>query len=367
MARRTLPSLRCGAGRVLGIAALAVPLVVGAGVATATTPAHPAFTQHNLVSDLAGRAQLTDPNLVNPWGLALSPTGPLWVANNGTSTATIYAGGAGGAPVTKAPLTVTVPGDAPTGEVFNDTSDFVVHGPGGSGPALFAFVSETGNLSAWNPTASPTRAIVEKHVPGAIFKGLALVHTPFGPFLLATDFHNGRIVAFDRKFHRVPLPAAFFRDRTLPAGYAPFGIAALGNAVYVSYAKQDADAEDEVDGAGRGFVDRYVGLGLVHQRVASRGVLDAPWGLTVAPASFGSLAGDLLVGNFGDGRISAFDRHTGAFEGQLRNRHGVRLQISGLWGLLPGTAATGGTDALWFSAGIADEAHGLVGLIRPTH
>jgi len=351
--------------RLLGAALLVVPLalpVLTTPAAAATAPT--AFAETDLVSNIPGRAALTDPAVVNAWGLALSPTSPLWVANNGTNTATLYAGGANGGPVTKVPLTVAIPGGAPTGQAFNDTTAFVVTGPGGSGPARFLFVSEGGDLTGWNPTAAPTTAILAAHVDGAVYKGLTLLHTDFGPFLLAADFHNARIDVFDGQFRRVTLPAPFFTDPKLPSGYAPFNVAVLGGAVYVTYAKQDAEGEDEVSGPGLGFVDQFTTFGLLARRVASHGVLNAPWGLAIAPASFGRFAGDLLVGNFGDGRISVFDR-SGGFDGQLRDSAGRPIAIDGLWALLPGTANTGGTDAVWFSAGPNDEADGLVGLIRP--
>lgn len=349
------------------VAALAVPLVSvpAAGAEPETEAARAAFTEVDLISDVPGKAPLTDPALVNPWGLAFSPTGPLWVANNGTNTATIYSGGVGGATPTKAGLTVMVPGGAPTGQAFNDTTDFVVTGPGGSGPAVFLFVSEGGDLTAWNPTANRTAAITEAHTDGAVYKGLTLLHTQFGPLLLAADFHHGRIDVFDKEFKRVVLPDVFFHDRFQPRGYAPFNVAALGDVVYVAYAKRDAAGVDEVAGRGLGFVDRFDAFGLVAHRVASHGALNAPWGLAIAPASFGRLAGDLLVGNFGDGRINAYDARTGNFRGQLRDAAHKPIVIDGLWDLKPGTANTGGVDGLWFSAGIDDEAHGLVGLIRP--
>jgi uncharacterized protein (TIGR03118 family) len=346
---------------------LAVPLVASpvAGAEPEVETARQAFAEVNLISDVAGKAPLTDASLVNPWGLALSPTGPLWVANNGTNTATIYAGGVGGATPTKAGLTVVIPGTGPTGQVFNDTTDFVVTGPGGSGPAVFMFVSESGDLTAWNPTANRTMAINEAHVDGAVYKGLTLWHTQFGPLLLAADFHHGRIDVFDKEFHRTVLPDVLFHDWFLPKGYAPFNVAALGDSVYVAYAKQDADREDEVAGRGLGFVDRFDEFGLFAQRIASRGALNAPWGLVRAPASFGRFAGDLLVGNFGDGKINVYSARSGHFRGSLRDAAHKPIVIDGLWDLKPGTAASGGADALWFSAGIDDEAHGLVGLIRP--
>jgi len=169
---------------------------------------------------------------------------------------------------------------------------------------------------------------------------------------------------FDSEFRRLAMPPTFFNDPKLPAGYAPFNVAVIGDAVYVSYAKQDAEKHDEVDGPGLGFVDVYTDFGQHRERFASRGPLNAPWAITVAPASFGKFAGDILVGDFGDGRINAFDNR-GHFEGPLRGSDGKPLAIDGLWGLLPGTAANGGTDNLWFAAGINHEADGLLGLIGP--
>jgi uncharacterized protein (TIGR03118 family) len=360
-------------GRATVVAVVAVPVLVTSGVGTAAADpgkARPAFTEVDLVSNVPGRAAITDANVQNAWGLALGPTTPLWVANNGTNTATLYAGGLGGATPTVVPLVVTIPGGAPTGQVFNGTDGFVVTGPGGSGPARFMFVSEGGDLVGWNPTADPvvagqSTASLAKHVDGAIFKGLTTATTAFGSFLLAADFHNARIDVFDTSFNLIQPAAPFFTDPRLPAGYAPFDVAALGGKIYVSYAKQDADAEDEAAGPGRGFVDVYSGFGLLERRLVSRGPLNAPWGMEIAPASFGKFAGDLLVGNFGDGRITAVDRGSGHVDGQLRDRRGKTIVIDGLWALLRGTATTGGTDTVWFSAGPDDEANGLVGQIRP--
>jgi uncharacterized protein (TIGR03118 family) len=354
-------SNRTWASRILVPAASALVLVAASAV---PAQAHPVsrFKEVDLISDQVIPGVLQDQALVNPWGLAIGPTSPLWVANNGTNTAGIYAGGVDGAAVTKIPLTPTVPG-APTGQVFNDTTAFPVTGPGGTQPATFIFASEGGDITGWNRTATPAAAVLGQHVDGAIYKGLALVHTKFGPFLLATDFHNGRVDVFDANFNVVHLPRFFFHDPRLPNGYAPFGIAAIGDAVYVTYAKQDADHEDDVAGPGFGFVDKYTDFGLRVQRIASRGTLNAPWGLAVAPAAFGSFAGALLVGNFGDGRIGAF--RGDHFVGQLRSANGKPIAIDGLWGLLPGTATAGGPRALWFSAGPAEESHGLVGEILP--
>jgi uncharacterized protein (TIGR03118 family) len=349
----------CAAGTAAALLAL-----LGASPAQATTPT-PRFTEVIQVSNQASaHAAVTDGDVVNAWGLALGPTSPLWVANNGTNTATIYRGGVNGAPVTKAPLTVMIPGGAPTGQAFNGGSDFVVTGPQGSGPARFLFVSEGGDVTGWSPAADTTHAILAAHVDGAVYKGLALAQTTFGTFLLAADFVGGRIDVFDRNFHRLDLPNRFFHDPRLPQGYAPFNVLVSGDTVYVTYAKQQAGSTDEQAGPGLGFVDAYTDLGLAVQRVASHGTLNAPWGLAIAPAGFGRLSGALLVGNFGDGRIGAYKGDE--LLGLLHGTDGKPVRIDGLWALLPGTATAGGTGTLWFSAGPDDESNGLVGQLIPT-
>lgn len=348
------------------VAAAALALLAGGAPAYAQgkhangTPA-PRFTQINQVSDQPGVAALTDADAVNSWGLALGPTTPLWVSNNATATATVYAGGVNGAAVTKT-RRVTIPGGAPTGTVFNDTGEFEV--PGTSAPAFFIFVSETGNVTAWNPAAGAA-AVTVAHTDGAIYKGVSILRTPFGPWLLATDFHNNHIDVFDGQFQKVNLSQSFFRDKKIPTGYAPFNVLVVGDKIYVTYAKQDADAEDDVAGPGLGFVDVFTNLGSTVRRLASHGTLNAPWGLAIAPDGFGKFTGDLLVGNFGDGRINVF--RDGHFQGQLRDNDNKKITIDGLWALLPGTATTGGTGTLWFSAGPDDETHGLVGQLIPTN
>jgi uncharacterized protein (TIGR03118 family) len=350
----------------VGVFASGALLVLAGAPARASAPT-PHFTQVNQVSDQPGVANITDPDLVNAWGLALSPTSPLWVANNGTNTATLYVGGVGGAAVTKAGLTVTIPGGAPTGQAFNSTTDFVVHVGTQSAPATFMFVSEGGEVTAWSAPISGTTASIVGHDNGAIYKGLAPVHISSGNYLLATDFHHARVDVYDKNFRLVHPEELKLRDPTLPAGYAPFNVLTVGDKVYVTYAKQDAAKEDEVAGLGLGFVDVYnvSGKHPVRHRVASRGTLNAPWGLTIAPDNFGKFAGALLVGNFGDGHIFAFKN--GQFLGALRYADGHRVRIDGLWALLPGTASTGGVGTLWFSAGPDDESHGLVGQLIVTN
>jgi uncharacterized protein (TIGR03118 family) len=352
----------------LCLAAVVFPLALAAPVG-ASQPGN-AYRQTNLVSDLPGLAQLTDPDLVNPWGLAASQTSPAWIANNGTNKATLYRGFVDGSPVQKASLVVSIPGGAPTGQVFNPTSGFVVSSGTASGPASFLFDSEGGQVTGWNPNVPPpppsTQAQVGASPPDAVYKGLAIASTPFGTFLYAADFRNGRIDVFDSSFNLVHLSGSFSDDE-IPAGFAPFNVQTLGGLLYVAYAKQDADHEDEVAGQSLGFVDVYDVNGNLLRHLIDRGQLDAPWGLALAPAGFGRFGGALLVGNFGDGRINAYDPNTGEFLGRLRNEDNKPIEIEGLWALRFGNGvAIGNPTTLLFTAGINDEAHGLFGAIEPT-
>ncbi len=322
-----------------------------------------AFRRINLVSDIAGVARLTDRNLVNPWGLAAGPNTPLWVADNGSDASTLYSGGVRGSIPVIAPLVVAIPGGAPTGTVFNPTNGFVVKTGMASAPARFIFDSEAGLITAWSPTVPPaTTAQTEATTPGAIYKGLAIAQTPQGARLYAADFHNAKVDVFDEQFAPVKLPGAF-SDSALPAGYAPFNIQELGGRLYVTFAKQDDQARDEVHGPGLGFVDVFDTNGHLLQRLVSQGQLNAPWGLALAPRNFGAFGGDLLVGNFGDGAINAYNAKTGTFDGQLSDRDGNPIRIDGLWALRFGNGVTGTPQTLLFTAGIADEGHGLLGEI----
>jgi uncharacterized protein (TIGR03118 family) len=320
--------------------------------------------QRNLVSDQPGKARVTDPNLVNAWGLAAGPMTPLWVADNHKDVSTIYPGGLDDQKATIAPLVVSIPGGAPSGLVFNSTGGFGLRVGAKSSPALFIFDSEAGDVTAWNPQVSPmTSARRVAHVGNAVFKGLALAQTSGGPRLYATDFHNNRIDVFNGRFKRVSARGGF-RDRRLPKGYAPFGIQLLRGRLYVTYAKQKApDRMDDAAGPGRGFVDVYDTSGNLRKRLISRGELNSPWGLAVGPKGFGRFSGDLLVGNFGDGRIDAYNPGTGGFKGQVRGRNGRPLKIDGLWGLAPGNGITGDKSALLFTAGPGGESHGLFGTL----
>jgi uncharacterized protein (TIGR03118 family) len=320
------------------------------------------FIQHNLVSDIPGMAVTTDPNLKNPWGIAFSATSPFWIADNKTGVSTLYNTNA-----QKLGLTVTIPPPAgstdtaaPTGIVFNGTPDFVVSSGGKSGPALFIFATEDGTISGWNPTVNGTAAILTVDNSGSesVYKGLALASSRFGNRLYATDFHNNAVHVFDSHFNLV----SSFTDASLPPGFAPFGITNIGGDLYVSFALQEGpDNEDDEPGPGNGFVDEFSPTGQLVRRFASQGTLNSPWGMAYAQ-NFGNFSNALLVGNFGDGTINAFDFTTGDFLGQLINPQGRPIMIDGLWALAFGNGAQGGhSNVLYFTAGLNDEEDGLFG------
>lgn len=357
---------------IAGGVALGVP---GSASAAPPTSHHP-FTvrQVNLVSDVPGAAALTDPDSVNPWGLALGPTTPLWVANQGSDTSTLYTSAADTATAAKVTaVRVTFPDtpEFPTGQIFNGGTGFVNTLGGRSGPARFIFATITGRIEAWAPGVDPGLGNAETRatVAGASYTGLAVATATAGPELYAANFGQRRIDVFDSSFARVALPAWAFRDVFVPKDFAPFGSQTVNGNVFVAYAKVDPKTGRSQDGLGLGIVDEFTPDGRFVTRVATGGALNGPWGLATAPSSWGSLAGDLLVGNFGDGHITAFRSiANGRFflpVTQLRDSTGKRITIERLWALTPGTATTGGTDAVWFSSGLDRETHGLVGTLRP--
>ena len=301
-----------------------------------------------------------DARLVNAWGIAFNPQGFVWVANNGTSTSTLYDGT--GAPQS---LVVTVP-SGPTGIVFNGSTSFNVVQGGVSGASAFIFAGESGTVSGWSPAVNMNNAIVavDGAAQGKVYKGLALATQGGAPRLYAADFHNGTVDVFDANFAPVVSVGAF-RDPNLPAGYAPFGIQAIGSQIFVSFAKQDAAAHDEVDGAGLGAIDIFDTAGnLTARLIPPGGALNAPWGMALAPANFGPLSNALLVGNFGDGKINAYNPMTGASLGTLARSDGSAIVIDGLWGIAFGNGMNAQpTNTLFFAAGPAGESNGVYGRI----
>ena len=326
------------------------------------------YTVTKLVSDEAGVAAHQDANLVNSWGIAFNPFGFVWVANAETGKSTLYDGA--GVPQS---LVVTIPPAAgnpigsPTGIVFNGANTFMVNATENSF-ARFIFSTEDGVIAGWAPSVNFTNAILIKDnsSSGAQYKGLALSAGGNGQLLYATDFHNGKIDVWDSGFNAIPLAPGAFVDPKIPAGFAPFGIQAINGNIYVTYAKQDADRHDDVAGKGLGYVNVFDPNGKLIDRIVSKGPLNAPWGLTLAPAGFGEFAGALLVGNFGDGRINAFDPMTGKHLGALKGDKGKPIVIEGLWGLAFGNGWNGQpVNTLFFTAGPDDEEHGLYGRVDP--
>lgn len=327
-------------------------------------PMSTTFTTTALVSDGAG-APHTDANLVNPWGIAFNPNGFVWVADNGTSVSTLYDGN--GMPQT---LIVAIPPGAsgpakPTGIVFNASSDFKVTQNGVSGASAFIFVGEGGTVAGWSPGVNRTNAVtaVDTGAAGAVYKGLAISSYVGVNYIYAADFRNGRVDVYNANFQKTTLPGGTFVDPNLPAGYAPFGIQAIGGRIYVSYAQRNGAGPFETDGPGLGYVDVFDTSGAMVRRLVSNGVLNAPWGMAMAPANFGSFSNMLLVGNFGDGKINAFDPNTGVMVGTLSNASGMPLVLDRIWGIAFGNGLNNQpTNTLFYSAGPGG-IHGIYGRI----
>jgi uncharacterized protein (TIGR03118 family) len=344
----------------LAIVLAAALFACGGGHHHHPPPPASAYAVTSLVSDTAALpAAHTDANLVNAWGVAFNPRGFVWVADNGTAKSTLYDGN--GVPQS---LVVDTPA-GPTGIVFNGTQDFKLSQNGVTAPSPFIFASESGSISAWSPSVSPTTAVVvfDGSAGGSVYKGLAISRYANANYLYAADFHNGRVDVFDANFARVSLPGAF-SDPGLPAGYAPFGIQASGERIFVAYAKREASGDDEEAGAGLGIINVYDTSGNLLKRLVSGGALNAPWGMAPAPADFGSASNMLLVGNFGDGKINAYDPSTGAAGGPLRKADGTPLVIDGLWGIAFGNGLNSQPlNTLFYAAGPNDETHGQYGRI----
>jgi len=342
-------------GQIGVLAGLLLTLVV-------SSDAWAAYEATNFVSDIPGAARRTDANLVNPWGIAVGSSGTIWVANNGTGTSTLY--DQHGVPQS---LVVNVPASAtnteganPTGIVFNSGPDFVVSNGTTSGPSVFIFVGEDGSISGWSPTVDVNNAIlaVDDGEEGAVYKGAALGESSSGLRLFVTNFSAGEVEIYDDTFAEIEDDDAFV-DPDIPDRFSPFGIENINGLIYVTYAKRDLEGEDDVPGAGHGYVSVFDTDGNFVQRLISRGRLNSPWGLTVAPNNFGNLSGALLVGNFGDGLIHGYDINTGEMLGTMSKPDGNPLVLDELWAL-----HTLGARSVYFTAGIVEEEHGLFGAIR---
>jgi len=323
------------------------------------------YREHDLVSDVEGRATRTDPQLVNPWGMVIDDGGDIWISNAGSHTATVYR--VSGAPARDhgSRVVVQIPANAagedsgPTGVVDNESDAFVISSGGASGPAEYIFANLDGTIDAWSGDVDATNAVVaaDRSAAGAVYTGLAISDEASGNFLFAANFAARTIDVFGGDFHFV----RSFTDPNMEAGYSPFNLKAIGNQLFVAYAKVGDDGDEE-KGVGLGIVDVFDFAGGFVKRFASHGTLNAPWGFAVAPRNFGELSNMLLVGNFGDGRINAYDPTTGAFAGQLADRSGAPVEIEGLWSIEFGPSRK--SNVLFFTAGIEDEEHGLFGALN---
>jgi uncharacterized protein (TIGR03118 family) len=332
-----------------------------------------AYAQHYDRTDLVTTAG--SDNVRNAWGLVHSATSPWWISNNATGTSTLV--NASTLPVTIPSLVVTVPAapgqsgtGTPTGIVFNGSPTDFLLAPGR--PATFIWVTEDGTVAGWNPAVNPTNAIImadrSQKPPnhGAVYKGATIGQIDDQRYLFAANFRSGRIDVFDTTFTLVGMPDNAFNDAQIPPGFAPFNIQGIGSNLYVTYAKQDDMQHDDVPGAGRGYVDVFSTRGQLRARLEHGAFLNAPWGVTLAPAYFGDFSHTVLIGNFGDGTIAAFNPVTGNFVGKMLNRDGSKLTIDGLWGLAFGNGGSSGPgNTLFFTAGPDDETNGVFGMITP--
>ena len=358
---RAIPRLhspRTTAARATAVGAAAAT-VLAAGTALLAAPASAApsgsgvgYRETLLVSDRASDgAPLTDPTLVNPWGISFGPATPLWVVKDGSSSTTLYRSQAGPPPITQLFSVGLRP--APTGTVFNPTNAFLL--PGTTNPARFIFDSLSGFISGWTnvPSIAPTDTpVVPPPAAGSAFTGLAIAPSaPGGPRLYAADAGTGVVRMYDGGWQ----PVGTFRDPSLPPRMAPYGIQVLGDRLFVTY----APPPDQAIGL-KGAVDEYSLDGTLVRRFATGGPLHGPWGLAQAPAGWGDLGGDVLVGNEDGGAINAFDPDTGHFDGTVRDATGAPIAHDGLWGIAFGNGVIGTPQTLITVAGIDDYRHGIV-------
>jgi uncharacterized protein (TIGR03118 family) len=348
------------------------------------------YQQTNLVSDIQGLAPTQDGHLLNPWGLISGPMTPFWVSDNNGGVSTLYNGNTGAI----VPLVVNIPPlDAkgngkgtPTGVVFTGASGFMFHANGKQAASIFTFVTEDGTIVAWGPAINlndlPHDAFVvvdnssnPTAATGAVYKGATIAQmTPGGPsFLYVTNFRAGRVEVYDTNFKRVALKGdgdsdgdQAFVDHKIPNGFAPFNVQEVNGNLYVTYAKQNSTKHDDFDFPGFGFVDKFSPKGELLQRLERGPWLNAPWGVALAPANFGFFSNHVFIGNAGSGQVAVYDRHSGRFDGLLRDKNGHAIQNDRLWALRFGNDnAAGPSNWLFFTAGISDEADGLFGFFTP--
>lgn len=328
-------------------------------------PAANSYLVHNLVADQAGVADHTDKNLVNPWGNAFSATSPFWVADNGTGLSTVYDGtGTPSSTVVSIPAagSASTPGPV-TGIIQNSVATAFPVAAGHQ--SSFAFCSQDGVISGWSSAVDATHAkvLLDNSKNNAVYQGCAAA-TPTGgtPQMYLANFNSGKVEVYDQNM--TPITATF-TNAAIPAGFAPYNVQAIGGKIYVAYAMQDAAKKNSVAGAGNGYVAVYDLSGNLLGPTISGGNLNAPWGMAIAPQTFGDFGGALLVGNFGDGKINAYNASTGALLGTLNGTNGSPIVISGLWSLMVGGGAKGmDNSAIYFTAGPGNQTHGLLGSIQ---
>ena len=355
-----LRSFTSMAAFVCAAATVAVPVATHAASLYKVTP---------LVSDQSGVGK-PDANLQNGWGVAFNPTAFVWVADNGTGHATLYDGnGNVQSLVVDIPSPDSLTGGTPTGITFNASNDFAVTDGTSSAPARFLFATEDGVIAGWAPNVpnvpgvTSTQAFRAVTRAGAVYKGLAIAGDGTANRLYAANFVNGTIDVYSNTFAPTAVPGGF-TDRHLPSGFGPFNIMNIQGNLYVAYAKQTPGSNDETAGQGLGFVDVFDADGFLLKRLVTRGQLNAPWGMALAPAGFGQFSNRLLVGNLGDGTINAYDPVSGNFVGTMRADDGRPLVIDGLWGIAFGNGIDAQpTDTVFFAAGPGDESQGLYGRI----